>query len=129
MVKYLLNNGGKDIIEEPSGYMPFGINTFLGSTATKTQDGALVYPLNVDGSNHLTGIQSSNTIAYGRNRIPPETPLQAAASTGCLTIVKLIVEQGGAVTHRDELKVPNGSDGDLTAGYLQSHGSKPVTRF
>jgi hypothetical protein len=127
MVKYLLNNGGKDIIEEPSGYMPFDFGTMLGSTSTKTQDGATVCPLNVDGS--MTGIQSSNTIAYGRNRIPPETPLQAAASTGCLTIVKLIVEQGGAVTHRDELKVPNGSDGDLTAGYLQSHGSKPVTRF
>jgi ankyrin repeat protein len=55
------------------------------------------------------------------------TPLQTAAKMSCLDIVQLLVARG-AVTHQHEFSVPNGADGDLVAGYLQQHGSKPVKR-
>jgi hypothetical protein len=55
------------------------------------------------------------------------TPLQTAAKVACLEIVKLLIERG-AITHTSEFSVPNGHEGDLVAGYLQQHGTKPVTR-
>ena len=136
MVKYLLNNGGKSLIEKRAGYMPQQEQSKYLSGNRQTGE-ADTYLLNNKGKKTPGGCNDadpktnySQTLLAGPNfDKSPETPLQSAAQTGCLAVVKLLVEQGGAITHRDELKVPNGSEGDLTAGYLQSHGSKPVVRF
>ena len=55
------------------------------------------------------------------------TPAVTAAHIACLEVVEILVEHHHAVTHTDEMRVPNGADGDLV--YLQQHGSKPVVRF
>ena len=58
----------------------------------------------------------------------PVSVLEIAANNGSLEMVKYLLKKGatiGDITY----KVPNGPEGDLVAGYLQTHGSKPVTRF
>ena len=56
------------------------------------------------------------------------TPLEVASCVGSIELVKLLLEKGATVG--DVIyKVPNGAEGDLVAGYLQTRGSKPVTRF
>ena len=55
------------------------------------------------------------------------TPLQTAAGLSSLELVELLVERGAKV-HESQFTVPNGATGDLVAGYLQQHGSKPVIR-
>lgn len=68
------------------------------------------------------------------------TPLEVASLVGSLEIVKLLIEKGATIRepiweyrsngpYQPGYKVPNGPEGDLVAGYLQTHGSKPVTRF
>jgi len=68
------------------------------------------------------------------------TPLEVASMIGSLEIVKLLIEKGATIgdpiyeyrsnqPFQKGYKVPNGPEGDLVAGYLQTHGSKPVTRF
>ena len=58
------------------------------------------------------------------------TPLEIASRSGSLEIVKLLIERGASITLGTQgYHVPNGPEGDLVAGYLQTHGSKPVTRF
>jgi len=68
------------------------------------------------------------------------TPLEVASMIGSLEIVKLLIEKGATIgdpiyeyrsnkPFQTGYKVPNGPDGDLVAGYLQTHGSKPVTRI
>ena len=42
------------------------------------------------------------------------------------SVVELLVTRG-AKTHQLHIIVPNGTDGDLVAGFLQTRGSKPVT--
>ena len=55
------------------------------------------------------------------------TPLQLAASAASLPAVQLLIDHG-AELHKHEFKVPQGKDGDLVAGLLQTNGSKPVVR-
>jgi hypothetical protein len=68
------------------------------------------------------------------------TPLEVASMIGSLEIVKLLIEKGATIgdpiyeyrngqPYKTGYKVPNGPEGDLVAGYLQTHGSSPVTRF
>jgi hypothetical protein len=64
------------------------------------------------------------------------TALRIAALRASLDMVKLLHEMGAKIvtgnTHSitDHIyHVPNGSEGDLVAGYLQTHGSAPVVRF
>lgn len=54
--------------------------------------------------------------------------LEIASNNGSLDMVKLLVKKGATIGDTT-YKVPNGPEGDLVAGYLQTHGSKPVTRF
>jgi hypothetical protein len=62
-----------------------------------------------------------------QSRAMSYTPLQTAAQVVSLEIVQLLVDRG-AITHTSEFTVPKGQKGDLVAGYLQQHGSKPVKR-
>jgi hypothetical protein len=62
-----------------------------------------------------------------KSRAMSYTPLQTAAQVVSLEIVQLLVDRG-AITHTSEFTVPKGQKGDLVAGYLQQHGSKPVKR-
>jgi hypothetical protein len=62
--------------------------------------------------------------------------LRIAALRASLDMVKLLHEMGAKIvtgnTHSSQdhiYHVPNGSEGDLVAGYLQTHGSAPVVRF
>jgi len=55
------------------------------------------------------------------------TPLQLAAASASLEAVKMLVDHGAKV-HEHQFVVPMGKAGDLVAGYLQTNGSKPVTR-
>jgi hypothetical protein len=64
------------------------------------------------------------------------TALRIAALRASLDMVKLLHEMGAKIvtqhphSQTDHIyHVPNGSEGDLVAGYLQTHGSAPVVRF
>jgi hypothetical protein len=66
------------------------------------------------------------------------TALRIAALRASLDMVKFLHEMGAKIATQPQqvdssLKhvyhVPNGSEGDLVAGYLQTHGSAPVVRF
>ena len=54
--------------------------------------------------------------------------LEIAANNGSLEMVKFLHEKGAKIGDT-QYHVPTGPEGDLVAGYLQTHGSKPVTRF
>ena len=56
------------------------------------------------------------------------TPLEIASSIGSLELVKFLLSNGAKIGDNEYL-VPNGNVGDLVAGCLQTHGSKPVVRF
>lgn len=56
------------------------------------------------------------------------TPLKIASLKASLEMVKFLVDNGATIGDT-QYHVPNGPDGDLVAGYLQTHGSKPVIRF
>ena len=77
-----------------------------------------------NGPENNGGVQGSLKNLPGNS---PTTPLQLAAKVACLEITQVLVEYG-AVTHKHEFEVPMGADGDLVAGFLQGHGSKPVKR-
>ena len=70
---------------------------------------------------------NNNLKAEGKITAYNVTPLQVAANAASLPVVELLVARG-AKTHEHQFLVPNGADGDLVAGFLQTHGSKPVTR-
>ena len=51
-----------------------------------------------------------------------------ACGNGSLEMVKFLHEKGAKIG--DTIyHTPNGTEGDLVAGYLQTHGSAPVVRF
>ena len=54
--------------------------------------------------------------------------LEIACKNGSLEMVKFLAENGATIGDT-QYHVPNGTEGDLVAGYLQTHGSKPVVRF
>jgi flagellar biosynthesis chaperone FliJ len=56
------------------------------------------------------------------------TPLKFACLRSSLEMVKFLHEKGAKIGDTT-YHVPNGPEGDLVAGYLQTHGSSPVTRF
>lgn len=56
------------------------------------------------------------------------TPLKIATLKGSIELTKFLVENGAKIGDT-QYHTPNGADGDLVAGYLQTHGSKPVIRF
>jgi hypothetical protein len=56
------------------------------------------------------------------------TPLKIASLRSSLEMVKFLHEKGATIGDM-QYHVPNGTEGDLVAGYLQTHGSKPVIRF
>ena len=71
------------------------------------------------------------------NRSHSQQPLKAeilvsvveiASKNGSLEMVKFLVDNGATIGET-QYHVPNGPEGDLVAGYLQTHGSKPVIRF
>ena len=115
----------------------------LSVKGTKVQCGSVDVPmpsclhfaiLNKDlkGATYLldrgANLEEARPIAFDEgSRRSSHTPLQTAATVACLEIVKLLIERG-AITHTSEFTVPNGHEGDLVAGYLQQHGSKPVKR-
>ena len=56
------------------------------------------------------------------------SPLKMACLKSSLEMVKFLHEKGAKIGDTP-YHVPNGPEGDLVAGYLQTHGSKPVIRF
>lgn len=58
----------------------------------------------------------------------PVSVLEIASKNGSLEMVKFLVDNGATIGDT-QYHVPNGPEGDLVAGYLQTHGSKPVIRF
>ena len=55
------------------------------------------------------------------------TALELAAASSSLAAVQILVDRGAKVDEHT-FQVPKGKAGDLVAGYLQTNGSKPVTR-
>ena len=72
----------------------------------------------------LFPVLSSNNGPWSQANV---APLQVAANAASLPVVELLVARG-AKTHEHQFLVPKGVDGDLVAGFLQTRGSKPVTR-
>jgi hypothetical protein len=68
------------------------------------------------------------TTSEVNQKCPLVSVLEIASKNGSLEMVKFLVDNGATIggTVYD---VPNGPEGDLVAGYLQTHGSKPVIRF
>jgi len=63
-----------------------------------------------------------------REFIYATTPLKLASLRSSLEMVKFLHEKGAKIG--DTIyHTPNGTEGDLVAGYLQTNGSKPVVRF
>jgi hypothetical protein len=58
----------------------------------------------------------------------PISLLEIATKNGSLEMVKFLHEKGAKIGDT-RYHVPNGPEGDLVAGYLQTHGSAPVVRF
>jgi len=56
-----------------------------------------------------------------------KTALELAAASASLAAVQMLVDRGAKV-HEAQFEVPTGKAGDLVAGYLQTNGSKAVTR-
>jgi len=56
-----------------------------------------------------------------------KTALELAAASASLAAVQMLVDHGAKV-HEAQFEVPTGKAGDLVAGYLQTNGSKAVTR-
>jgi len=56
------------------------------------------------------------------------TPLKIATLKGSIELTKFLVEKGAKIGDT-QYHSPNGPEGDLVAGYLQTHGSKTVIRF
>ena len=56
------------------------------------------------------------------------TPLKIATLKGSIELTKFLVENGAKIGDT-QYHTPNGTDGDLVAGYLQTRGSNPVIRF
>ena len=81
--------------------------------------------LYVEGSHKLYGVcEHGSRRTYGKQG----TPLEVASMIGSLEMVKFLHEKGATIGDTG-YHVPNGPEGDLVAGYLQTYGSKPVTRF
>lgn len=90
------------------------------------------------GPYHTNEIQIVYKCIFGRELTQPGdesslgaynlTPLKLASLRSSLEMVKFLHEKG-AIIGDTQYHVPNGPEGDLVAGYLQTHGSKPVTRF
>ena len=58
----------------------------------------------------------------------PISLLEIATKNGSIEMVKFLHEKGAKIG--DTIyHTPNGTEGDLVAGYLQTHGSAPVVRF
>jgi len=56
------------------------------------------------------------------------TSLKIATLKGSIELTKFLVEKGAKIGDT-QYHTPNGPEGDLVAGYLQTHGSKTVIRF
>jgi hypothetical protein len=56
------------------------------------------------------------------------TPLKIATLKDSIELTKFLVENGAKIGDT-QYHTPNGADGDIVAGYLQTRGSKPVIRF
>jgi hypothetical protein len=73
----------------------------------------------------------TRTTCHGAGPFKEETlvsVLEIACKNGSLEMVKFLHEKGATIGDT-QYHVPNGTEGDLVAGYLQTHGSKPVIRF
>ena len=76
-----------------------------------------------------TDINSKSVLIKNQiNSYKVSSVLEIAANNGSLEMVKYLVKKGAKIGDT-QYWVPNGPEGDLVAGYLQTHGSKPVTRF
>ena len=75
--------------------------------------------------NKLEPLQHQNRPSIYRYRL---NPLKMACLKSSLEMVKFLHEKGATIGDT-QYHVPTGPEGDLVAGYLQTHGSKPVTRF
>jgi len=107
-------------------------------------------PLNIHADRSGNGVYDNITILnigpYNTNELPfvyqmlgnggPQerdfiyatTPLKLASLRSSLEMVKFLHEKGAKIG--DTIyHTPNGTEGDLVAGYLQTHGSAPVVRF
>tara|TARA_B110000967_G_C18772384_1_gene503814 strand:- start:19 stop:1089 length:1071 start_codon:yes stop_codon:yes gene_type:complete len=74
-------------------------------------------------------LNRTNQSTYNGPSTPYQvTPLKIASLRSSLEMVKFLHEKGATIGDT-QYHVPNGTEGDLVAGYLQTHGSKPVIRF
>ena len=82
-------------------------------------DDTIDYDYRVKVGGHVAGQFKEETLV---------SVLEIACKNGSLEMVKFMVENGATIGDT-QYHVPNGTEGDLVAGYLQTHGSKPVIRF
>ena len=82
--------------------------------------------LYIDGMYKFTESPPHQHFGHQGRTVPP---LEIACMVGSLELVKLLIEKGDNIETSVVYRVPKGPEGDLVAGYLQTHGSQPITRF
>ena len=75
---------------------------------------------------YINGMHKLTDPTGAKRAVPP---LEIASMVGSLELVKLLIEKGANIGTSVVYRVPKGPECDLVAGYLQTHGSKPVERF
>jgi len=106
-------------------YIPLNIHA--------NRSGSGVYDIGPYNTNELPFVYQMLCSRYyerskERDFIYETTPLKLASLRSSLEMVKFLHEKGAKIG--DTIyHTPNGTEGDLVAGYLQTHGSAPVVRF
>ena len=121
-------------------YVPLYVHTNIGSSSVycditilnigpyNTNELPFVYQILCSSSYEGSGEMVKFLYERERDFIYATTPLKLASLRSSLEMVKFLHEKGAKIG--DTIyHTPNGTEGDLVAGYLQTNGSKPVVRF
>ena len=120
------NSSITKVTESQKMWSALHVATQAGNTALmgKLLDHKADVNCRAGGGQAMYNMNMSSATAAFRQQI---SPLQMAARKPCLPAAKLLIERGGTVAGVN-FEVPNGAEGDLVAGLLQTHGSTPVKR-
>jgi len=123
------NKAGTPIeLDDKKHYIP--LNIHADRSGNGVYDNITILNIGPYNTNELPFVYQmlGNGGSQERDFIYETTPLKLASLRSSLEMVKFLHEKGAKIG--DTIyHTPNGTEGDLVAGYLQTHGSAPVVRF